>query len=204
MTLTVFGDSTSGNCLKVKWILDRLDINYDWTEVDVRTGATRTPDYLSLNPSGQVPAVRFADGRVLSQSNAILGYFAENTELVPDDRFERARMYEWLFWEQYSHEPYIAVRRYHLVYLNKRPEELDPRLFERGSAALARMELGLDGRDWFAGGRFTIADIALVAYTRMAGSAGFDLALYPRVSAWIDRVEATLGLDPATRSLAPA
>lgn len=204
MTLTVFGDSTSGNCLKVKWILERLNIDYAWTEINVRLGATRTAEFLSLNPSGQVPAVRFEDGRVLAQSNAIIGYIAENTELVPSEPFERARMYEWMFWEQYSHEPYIAVRRYQLVYLNKQPEELDPRLFERGSAALARMEAGLEGRDWLAGDRLSLADVALVAYTRMAGSGGFDLGLYPRVSDWVNRVERALDLDASTRDLAPA
>ncbi len=203
MTLTLFGDSTSGNCLKVKWILDRLNVDYAWTEIDVRAGTTRSAEYLSLNPAGQVPAVRFEDGRVLAQSNAIIGYIAENTELVPTDPFERARMYEWLFWEQYSHEPYIAVRRYQLVYLKKQPEELDPRLFERGSAALARMEAGLAGRDWLAGDRLSLADVALVAYTRMAGSGGFDLALYPRVAAWVDRTERALDLDASTRNPAP-
>jgi glutathione S-transferase len=204
MSLTVFGDSTSGNCLKVKWILDRLNIDFEWTEIDVRTGATRLPEYLALNPAGQVPAVRFEDGRTLAQSNAIMVFFAEGTDLIPADRFERARMFEWLFWEQYSHEPTVAVRRYHLAYLKKRPEELDPKLFEKGSAALARMEEGLSGRDWLVGDRLSLADVALVAYTRMAGEGGFDLKLYPRVDAWVDRVEAELGLDASTRTLAPA
>ena len=139
MALKVFGDSTSGNCLKVKWILDSLNIDYEWTEIDVRTGETRSAEFLSLNPSGQVPAVHFEDGRTLAQSNAIMVYFAEGTPLIPVDAFERARMFEWLFWEQYSHEPYIAVRRYLLVYLKKHPDELDPKLFERGSAALAQL-----------------------------------------------------------------
>ena len=204
MTLHVYGDSTSGNCLKVKWVLDRLGIDYGWTEIDVRTGATRTPEFLARNPSGQVPAVVFDDGRTLSQSGAIMLRFAEGTDLIPADAHERARMLEWMFWEQYSHEPYIAVRRYLMVYLKQARENLDPKLFERGSAALSRMELGLEGRDWFAGDRLSLADVALVAYTRMAGSGGFDLRLYPRVSAWVDRVEAALGLDPSTRDLAPA
>lgn len=204
MTLHVYGDSTSGNCLKVKWALDRLSIDYDWTEIDVRTGATRTPEFLAKNPSGQVPAVVFQDGRALSQSGAIMLHLAEGSDMVPDDAHERARMYEWMFWEQYSHEPYIAVRRYQMAYLKMAPDELDPKLFERGSAALARMELGLEGRDWFAGDRLSLADVALVAYTRMAASGGFDLALYPRVSAWVNRVEQALGLDASTRDLAPA
>jgi len=204
MTLTVFGDSTSGNCLKVKWVLDRLEVDYRWTEIDVRSGLTRRPEFLAVNPSGQVPAVVFGDGRTLSQSNAIMTFYGEGTPLVPEDRYERARMFEWLFWEQYSHEPYIAVRRYQLGYLKKSPDELDPKLFERGSAALARMEQGLDGRDWLAGGALSLADIALVAYTRMAGDGGFDLGLYPRVCAWVERVERALGLDASTRCLVPA
>ena len=128
MAIQVYGDSVSGNCLKVKWILDRLKVPYDWTELDVRTGATRTPQFLAINPSGQVPAVVLEDGRALSQSNAILLYFAEDTELTPIDAYERARMYEWMFWEQYSHEPYVAVRRFHMHYLGKSEDELDPKL----------------------------------------------------------------------------
>jgi len=204
MSLIVFGDSSSGNCLKVKWILDLLELDYEWSEIDVRTGATRRPDFLSLNPSGQVPAVRLEDGRTLAQSNAILVYFGENTPYTPADAYERARMFEWLFWEQYSHEPYIAVRRFLLAYRKKAPEDLSPQLLERGNGALARMEQGLEGRDWLAGDSLSLADISLVAYTRMAGEGGFELADYPRVSAWVERVEARLGLDATTRALAPA
>lgn len=194
MTTHVYGDSTSGNCLKVKWILDRLGVPYEWTEVDVMSGRTREPEFLAVNPSGQVPAVVLDDGRPLSQSNAILVHFAEGTDLIPEDHYERSRMFEWMFWEQYSHEPYIAVRRFHLVYLKKSPDELDPKLFERGSAALARMETGLEGRDWLAGDRLSLADTALVAYTRLAHTAGFDLDLYPKVKAWVERVEHELAL----------
>ncbi|MBX7250008.1 MAG: glutathione S-transferase family protein [Caulobacteraceae bacterium] len=204
MTLTVFGDSTSGNCLKVKWILDLLEIDYQWTEIDVRSGETRQAPFLTLNPSGQVPAVRLADGRTLAQSNAILTYFGEGTRLIPKDKFDRARMFEWLFWEQYSHEPYIAVRRFQLAYLKKRPEDLSPHLKERGDAALARMETGLENREWLAGTDLSLADIALAAYTRMAGDGGFELADYPRVCAWVDRVEAALGLDASSRRCVPA
>jgi len=204
MTLRLYGDSTSGNCLKVKWVLDRLKVDYDWTEIDVRSGLTRQPEFLAMNPSGQVPAAVLGDGRALSQSGAIMLHFAEGSDLVPADAYERARMFEWMFWEQYSHEPYIAVRRYLLGYLKQPPEDLDPKLFDRGSAALRRMETGLEGRDWFAGDRLSLADIALVAYTRMAASGGFDLGLYPKVSAWVERVEQALGLDAAGRDLVPA
>ena len=192
MVLSVYGDSVSGNCLKVKWVLDRLKIDYRWVETSVIDGRTRTPEFLGINPAGQVPAVRLEDGRSLAQSNAIIGYFAEGTDLVPDDRYERARMYEWMFWEQYSHEPYIAVRRFQMFYLGRPDAELDPKLFERGAAALGRMEFGLEGRD-----RLSLADVALVAYTRVAHQGGFDLGLYPRVKAWVARVEGELGLPPA-------
>ena len=195
MTLQVYGDSTSGNCLKVSWVLQRLGVPFAWNEIDIMTGATRTPEFLAINPAGQVPVVVFDDGRALAQSNAIIVHFAEGSDLIPADAFERARMLEWMFWEQYSHEPYVAVRRFHLVYLKKRPEDVDPKLFERGSAALERMEQGLDGRDWLAADRLSLADVALVAYTRWADTGGFDLDRYPAVKAWVARVEAELGLS---------
>jgi glutathione S-transferase len=195
--LRVYGDSTSGNCLKVKWLLDRLGVPHAWDELPVMSGATREPAFLALNPAGQVPLVVFADGRTLAQSNAILLYFGEGSDLVPEDAFERAKMLEWLFWEQYSHEPYVAVRRFQLVYLNKDPAELDPKLFERGSAALARMEAGLADGPYLAGEALSLADLALLAYTRLAHQGGFDLGLYPRVKAWVARVEADLGLPGA-------
>jgi glutathione S-transferase len=190
----VYGDSTSGNCLKVKWVLDRLGRPYRWIELDVMSGRTRSPQLLALNPAGQVPFAVFDDGRVLAQSNALIFHIAEGSELIPDDPYERGRMLEWMFWEQYSHEPYVAVRRFQLVYLRRDPAQVDPKLFERGSAALARMELALAGADYLVGGRLTLADIALVAYTRVADTAGFDLGLYPAVGRWVARVEQDLGL----------
>ena len=194
MTVRVHGDSISGNCLKVKWILDYFGVGYEWIEYDVRKGRTRSEEFLKLNPAGQVPLVELADGRPLAQSAAIMLHFAEGSDLIPADPYDRAKMFEWMFWEQYSHEPYVAVRRFHMHYLGKREEELDPKLFERGSAALARMEQGLESRDWFAGDRLSLADVALVAYTRMAHEGGFDLGLYPRIQAWISRVEDALGV----------
>lgn len=194
--LRVLGDSISGNCLKVKWLLDYLGIPYDWQEIDIMTGATRKPDFLALNPAGQVPLVVLEDGRTLAQSNAILLYFGEGSDLVPEDRYARGRMLEWMFWEQYSHEPYIAVSRFQLVYLKRKPEELDPKLMERGKAALARMEDQLGSAPFLAGDRPSLADIALVAYTRMADEGGFDLAAYPSVQAWIGRTESALRIAP--------
>ena len=187
--LTVYGDIRSGNCLKVKWLLDRLERDYRWVETDVMSGVTRSAAYLARNPAGQVPAVVLEDGRTLAQSNAIIGYFGEGTAFIPADPYERARMYEWLFWEQYSHEPYIAVVRFQRLLGGKGADEIEPRLMERGHAALARMQAALTGADWLVGEGPTLADLALVAYTRVAHEGDFDLNAYPAVRAWVARVE---------------
>lgn len=192
--LTVYGDIRSGNCLKVKWLLDWLGRDYRWIETDVMSGATRSADFLARNPAGQVPAVVLEDGRVLAQSNAIIGYFGEGTAFVPADPYDRARMYEWMFWEQYSHEPYIAVVRFQRLLGGKRADEIEPRLVERGHAALARLEAALRDRPWLVGDGPTLADLALVAYTRVAHEGDFDLAAYPAVRGWVGRVEAAFGI----------
>lgn len=192
--LTVYGDIRSGNCLKVKWLLDRLERDYRWIETDVTAGATRSAEFLALHPAGQVPAVVLEDGRALAQSNAIIGYFGEGTPFIPADPYDRARMYEWLFWEQYSHEPCIAVVRFQRLLGGKRADEIEPRLMERGHAALARMEAALTGADWLVGDGPTLADLALVAYTRVAHEGDFDLSAYPAVQAWVARVEGAFGI----------
>ncbi|HYC66888.1 glutathione S-transferase family protein [Brevundimonas sp.] len=192
--LTVFGDIRSGNCLKVKWLLDRLGHDYRWIETDVMSGATRSTEFLAMNPAGQVPAVVFEDGRTLAQSNAIIGFFGDGTPYVPADPWDRAKMYEWLFWEQYSHEPCIAVARFQRAFLGKAADEIEPRLVERGRAALARMEAALAARDWLVGDGPTLADLALVAYTRVAPEGGFDLGPHPAIRRWITRVEAGFGI----------
>ena len=143
MTLTIYGDRISGNCLKVKWVADSVGVPWRWVDVNVLKGETRTPDFLRLNPAGQVPLVVLEDGRTLAQSNAIMLYLAEGSDLIPADAFDRARMFEWMFWEQYTHEPAIAVRRFHKAYLNKPDDEIDPALMVRGRAALARMQAAL-------------------------------------------------------------
>jgi len=194
MMLTVYGDARSGNCLKVKWLLDRLERDYRWVETDVLSGATRTPEFLALNPAGQTPTVVLEDGRALAQSNAILLYFGEGTAFIPADPWDRARMYEWLFWEQYSHEPCIAVVRFQRLLGGRRADEIEPRLIERGHAALARMEAALTGADWLVGSGPTLADLALVAYTRVAHEGDFDLSAYPAIRRWIERVEAAFGI----------
>ncbi|MDX5392652.1 MAG: glutathione S-transferase family protein [Caulobacteraceae bacterium] len=194
MSLQIFGDSISGNCLKVKWVADRLGLDYRWTEVDIMKGESRTPEFLARNPAGQVPLVVLADGRPLAQSNAIILHLAEGSDLIPSDAYERARMLEWMFWEQYSHEPYVAVARFQVKYEGRDPASLDAKLVSRGVAALARLEVGLEGRDYLASDRLSLADVALVAYTRLAGEGGFDLAPYPNLRAWIQRVEGALAI----------
>ena len=194
--LTVYGDSISGNCQKVRFVCDRLGIAYRWTETSVMKAETRTPAFLALNPAGQVPIIVLDDGRVLSQSNAIIRYLAEGSDLIPSDGFDRALMDQWLFWEQYSHETALAVRRFHLTFLKTPADKIDPGLEKKGERALTVMNNYLGTRDFFVAGRLSLADIALVAYTRMAGEGGFDLARWPAVSAWIRRVEQALNLAP--------
>jgi glutathione S-transferase len=192
MGLRIFGDSISGNCLKVKWTAERLGLDYEWIEIDLLKGETRTPQFLAINPAGQVPVVILPDGRPLAQSNAILLHLAEGTDLIPADAYARAQMLEWMFWEQYSHEPYVAVARFRVRYEGKAVESLEPRLVERGAAALQRLEDALAASPFLVGDQLSLADVALVAYTRLAGEGGFDLSRYPQVQAWIARVEAAL------------
>jgi len=195
-SMTIFGDSISGNCLKVKFVADRLGLAYDWVEISVLRGETRTPEFLAMNPAGQVPVVRFADNGPLAQSNAIMLYLARSSDLIPHDPFERALMYQWLFWEQYSHEPAIAVLRFQKFYLKKKDSEIDPALVAKCGKVLALMNEHLAGRDYFVGKKLSLADIALVAYTRFAHQADLDLALYPHVSAWVGRIERDLKIEP--------
>ncbi|WP_353256532.1 glutathione S-transferase family protein [Hyphomonas sp.] len=193
--IRIFGDSVSGNCLKVKWVAERLGFAHEWIETDILKGETRTDAFLALNPFGQVPVVQFDDGRTLSQSNAIILHFAEGSDLVPQDAFESAKMLEWMFWEQYSHEPTIAVRRFQKHYLKKSDDAIGADLLARGRRALGRMEMALISSDFIAGGAaITLADIALLAYTRLSHEGGFDLTEFPAVHAWVSRCELELGL----------
>jgi len=193
--MTIYGDSISGNCLKVKFVADRLGLPYDWVEVSVLKAETRTPEFLALNPAGQVPVVRFADNGALAQSNAIMLHLAWGTDLIPADAFERAQMFQWLFWEQYSHETAIAVLRFQKFYLKKADSEIDPALPGKCAKVLTLMDDHLNERTYFVGGKLSLADIALVAYTRFAHQADIDLAEYPDVKAWVRYVEADLGLE---------
>lgn len=195
--MRLYGDSGSGNCLKVKWLLDALGRSYDWIEMDLAAGDTRTAAFLSINPWGQVPTVVTDDGRALTQSNALLLHFGEGSRFVPADPYARAEMHAWMFWEQNSHEPFIAVRRYRLLYLRQPPEELDPALLTRGHAALARLEMAVSERPFLLGDQPTLADLALVAYTRVAPEGGFDLQPYAALRQWIARMEIAFGITAA-------
>src|SRR5215468_3706995 len=194
--IKIFGDTNSGNCLKVKWVCDHLRLPYRWIDIDTMKGETRTPEFLKLNSAGQVPTVELDDGRTLAQSNAIIRYLARGSALIPQDAFAAAKMDEWLFWEQYSHEPYVAVCRFQLVYLGKDRSELDPEKVRRGYLALDHMERRLRGARFLVEA-FSLADIALLAYTRLAREGGFDLGRYPSVQRWITDAEAQLALPPA-------
>ncbi|KAB2850936.1 MAG: glutathione S-transferase family protein [Hyphomicrobiaceae bacterium] len=192
--MRVYGDPGSGNCHKVRWTADYLGLPYTWVPIDINRGESRTPAYLAKFPQGQVPAIELDDGRCLSQSNAIIRYLARNSPLLPEDAFAQAKVDEWLFWEQYSHEPYVATTRYQVVYLRRSLAEREAWRVERGEKALDFLEAQLVGRDYLTGSEFSLADIALLAYTRLAPEGGFDLEKRPHVSNWIGRCESALGL----------
>jgi len=190
----------SGNAYKVRLLLHLLEIPFERVELDILKRETRTPEFLAKNPNGRIPAVELEDGRVLFESNAILSYFAEDTPYAGADRWQRALILQWMFFEQYSHEPNIATLRFwHFAKLlaDKSPQEIAAKR-TWGEAALAVMEQHLARAPWFVGERFTIADIALFAYTHVAGEGGFELARYPAVQRWIARVEAQPCFVPIT------
>jgi glutathione S-transferase len=196
-SVKIYGDADSGNCLKVKWTADHLGLSYTWHDIDTAKGESRTAAYLEKFPLGQVPAVEFEDGRTLAQSNAIIRYLAAGSSLLPADPFLAAKVDEWLFWEQYSHEPYVAVCRWHMVYKGQHRETREPWRVERGEVALDLLDRQLTDRAWLVGEGMTIADIALLAYSRVAHEGGFDLGARPNLRAWIGRGETQLNLTMA-------
>ncbi|HXS80782.1 MAG TPA: glutathione S-transferase family protein [Gammaproteobacteria bacterium] len=182
----------SGNGYKVRLLLAQLGLAYGWTEVDIDAGKTRTPEFLKRNLNGRIPTLELDDGTNLAESNAILWYLAEGTPFVPGDRLGRAQALQWMFFEQYSHEPYVATPRYivkHFPADHARRAELPDRL-AKGRAALAVMEQHLKSRSFFVAERYTIADIALYAYTHVAHEGGHDLTPYANVRSWLVRVAA--------------
>jgi glutathione S-transferase len=191
--ITLFQQHDSGNCYKVRLALTHLGCAFETVEVSSLDGSTRQPEFLTMNPIGKVPAVRLDNGRFLAESAAIMLYFAEGSALVPPDPFDRAKMYEWLFFEQYSHEPAIAVRRALSVYpersVGATPERMAA-LLETGNRALAVMERRLSAAAWLAGDAFSIADISLYAYTHMAADGGYSLGPFPGIRRWLAAVTA--------------
>ncbi len=192
--MDIFGDQNSGNCLKVKYTADHLGLAYRWHELDIMAGESRTGAFLAMSPFGQVPVVRFDDGRTLGQSGAIMRYLARGSALLPDDAFAAAEMDQWMFWEQNFHEPNVAGARFHVVYRREPVETRDPDKVERGEAALDFMDDALKTRDFFVGDALTIADIALLGYTRLAPQGGFELDGRRALTRWIARCEEVLGL----------
>lgn len=189
----------SGNCYKPRLLMAKLGIPFAIIEVSSHTGATRRPDYVAKNPNAMVPLLELDDGRRIAESNAILLYLAEGTRFLPADRYERALCYQWLFFEQYSHEPYIAVRKALLTFPERARDATPERLaltLERGNKALGVMNRRLAESRFFAGGTFSIADIALYAYTHTAEQGGFQIDAYPAVAEWLTRVEADPGHVP--------
>jgi glutathione S-transferase len=186
----LYDNTDSGNGYKVRLFLTQLGLPFERIELDTERGETRTPDFLARNPNGKIPLLELADGRRLAESDAILFYLAEGTSYLPTDRFERAQVLQWMFFEQYSHEPNIAVARHWLRHLEITPERRSAltQKQKQGHAALTVMERHLTGRTFFVADRYTIADIALYAYTHVADQGGFDLTPYPEIRTWLGRI----------------
>ncbi len=202
MTYTLYSMQSSGNCYKPRLLMHQLGLPFRLVETDSSKGQTRTPEYLALNPNGKVPLLVLPDGRRLAESNAMLLYLAEGTPFLPADKYERALVNQWLFFEQYDHEPTIAVARSWLKIYPDRIGKATPEQLlnwsQRGNRALGVMETALTGNDWLVAGAYSVADIALYAYTHVADEGGFDLGKYPAISAWLKRVAAQpghVGLD---------
>lgn len=186
----VYGDHRSGNCYKVRLILELRGLAYEWIPVDILNGETQTPAFLEKNPNGKIPVLELEDGTCLWESNAILNFLAEGTGLLPSEPRLRTQVLQWQFFEQYSHEPYVAVARFIRLYQNM-PEERQAEYeccLHRGRRALQVMEKQLQRTDYLVGGEYSIADIALYAYTHVAEEGGFELADFPAIRAWMARV----------------
>ena len=189
--IEIYGDSISGNCYKPQLACAQLDIDYIWHEVNILSGESRMAEFLAMNPNGRVPLLKLPDGRCLAESNAILCYLADGSPLTGQGRFATANVLRWMFFEQYSHEPFIATSRFIMRYLGSPPDrqaDLDAKR-AGGHAALDVMERELSGSDFIANDAYSIADIALYAYTHVADEGGFELAGYPNINAWLARVE---------------
>lgn len=197
----VYGDMLSGNCFKVKLILQFLGIPHEWQHVDIVAGETQTSEFKAINPAGKIPVLIIDETKSLSESNAIINYLADGSSFLPSTAFERAQVLQWQFFEQYSHEPYIAVARYINTFLGLPEEkrELYESKQQGGHNALAVMENHLAQHDFFVGTQPTIADISLYAYTHVADEGGFDLSNYPNINKWLNRMSELDGYVPMAR-----
>jgi glutathione S-transferase len=190
--MKVYGDIRSGNCYKIKLLAALIGIKHDWVPVDVMSGETRTADFLAKNPNGKIPVLELDDGRMLWESNAILNYLATDTVFLPKDSFLQAQVLQWQFFEQYSHEPYIAVARFIAKYLGL-PEDRKEEYHAKqpgGHKALAVMESRLSAHPYLVGTHLSVADISLYGYTHVAHEGGFNLSGYPGIQAWLQRIRA--------------
>jgi glutathione S-transferase len=198
--MKIYGDIQSGNCYKVKLLTSILGIPHDWVHIDILRNETLTKTFLQKNPNGKIPLLELDDGRVLAESNAILNYLAVGTELLSQDPFEYAKIQQWQFFEQYSHEPFIAVARFIAKYLgmpNDRKADFESKQ-QGGHKALAVMEQRLKAAPFFIGSKLSTADISLYGYTHVAHEGGFDLSQYPSIQQWLARIESHpryIGMD---------
>ena len=186
----VYGDIHSGNCYKIKLLMNHLEIQHEWIKVDILQGETKTAEFLAKNPNGKIPVLELASGKCLAESNAILNYLAHGTSYLPDEPWSRANVLKWQFFEQYSHEPYIAVARFIAKYLGlpeARREEFEAKQVG-GNKALAVMERQLEKTEFLVNDILTIADISLYAYTHVAHEGGFELSAYPAIESWLSRI----------------
>lgn len=195
---TVYGDIQSGNCYKIKLLMNMLGIEHEWVHIDILNQETHTTEFLAMNSNGKIPVLKTSDGEYLSESNAILNYLAEGTEWLPDSGLERACVLQWQFFEQYSHEPYIAVARFINRFLGLPDDRLDEYRSKQfgGHKALAVMDKQLKESLFICGDTPTIADISLYAYTHVADEGGFDLSGYLSINAWMNRIECLPGFIP--------
>lgn len=201
ITVKLYGMTGSGNCWKPAALMRQLGIPFEWIELDLLKGQSRTPQFLAMNANGKVPLLEVKPGQFLAESNAMLCYLAEGSPLLPSDPWQRAKVLEWLFFEQYSHEPYIATVRWWVHFLKKQDEwrEKIAEAMKKGDAALGVMEAQLQRTQFLAGAQFTIADIALYAYTHVAHEGGYDLKRYPAIGAWLGRVATQPRFEPMVK-----
>ena len=196
--MKIYGDTQSGNCYKVQLVCQLLNIDHQWIDVDILAGDTKSDDFLKKNPNGKIPLLELNSGETLSESNAIINYLAFGSDLYPNDRLAQARVLQWQFFEQYSHEPFIAVARFINKYLGLPADKADEYAAKQtgGHKALQVMEQKLAQTPFLVGEKVTTADITLYAYTHVADEGGFELEAYPAIRAWLDRVAALPNFRP--------